>query len=256
MQNKRSLENNRPITLSSAAQERAQDLFSRLTRLILPTSAYDIPIWLKYHLGHYIDKLIKDLTNVVQNHTEIDQIKHSLHQLCDYLNRQRYHLQIKKIDANSFDSCNMKNIIHDAISRLPSTQRRIIKYSYSKSFRFKAPQAVFQDLLTSLIETYQQACVSTDTGYVELWIDQGTQHNQLHLKCSAAIDFHKNEEEHALDFNVQSFYCQHHLWKQLFAHINGAIETHPNSEQQGVYVILSFPHETAVDDKLSSGNLG
>ncbi len=109
---------------------------------------------------------------------------------------------------------------------------------------------------TRLIETCQQACVSTDTGYVELWTDQDTHHNQLHLKCSAALNFYKDEEVHALDFNVESFCCQCHLWKQLFSLINGAIETHPNSERKGVHVILLFPHETANESMLSSGNLG
>ena len=256
MQKKRSLDNYEPITLSSATQERAHELLGRLKHLVTPTTVYDVPTWLRYQLKRHIEKLIEDLTNIVQNHTDIDQIKHSLRQTCDYLSRQRYHLQTKKIDVRSFDNCDMQNIIHNAISRLPSTQRKIIKYTYTKNFHFKAPQAVFQDLLTSLIETCQQACVSTDTGYVELWTDQETHHNQLHLKCSPALNFYKDEEVHALDFNVQSFYCQHHLWQQLFSHINGAIEIYPNSERQGVYVILSFPHETAVDDKLSSGNLG
>ena len=254
---------NKTATLSLVAQDKVLRLFNQLRHLLAPSTEYDIPVWLQHYLTHFINKLINDLRNITQNHAKyqsidttpaqksadvgFNQIQDSLQQVCDQLTRQLHQLQQIYVNPPARDNSDIEEIIRTVISQLPSIQQKDVEWRNTEDFQVTVPRFFFQCLLINVIEACQQACISTDTGTVELWTEQILPFNQLHLLCSAALDFHDNEDSQFGNFDVMCFHLSLKACESLLSSINGTIEIHPNSEHKGVYVILSFPSNTKSD---------
>ena len=238
--------------------------------MILPTTEYDIPPCLQQYLHHLFNKLIDGLTgmsitlhntrhryitansqekldnadNSKKMLSEFERLNDLIQKLATYVKRQRYNIKSISVALGALDDCDMGEIITQ--TQLPLICKTAIEWRNNQNFQVQAPRTHLQAVLANLIGACQQACFNTGSGAIKLWMQQTAQFNQLHLQCSAALDFQIYRDKQENDVDITGFYLSLKACEKLLVALNGKVEIQPYNKEQGVTVVLSFPQVTEI----------